>query len=147
MCVIASHGTNRFPSVTQEPELPSCASSIFTKHLAILVVIKIEEEKKIRWGRGNQIGRMLLGELGSVAHFFYSHLICQRYVSMSSNKEVGCCRLAPLGLIKSVCFQAAQSKVDGFEGFGINSQLAPTSNFLFLWNLGMCGINVGCLLK
>ena len=28
--------------------------------------------------------------------------------------------------------------MDDFEGFGINSQVAVTSDFLFPWNLGMC---------
>lgn len=29
--------------------------------------------------------------------------------------------------------------MDGSEGFGINSQLALNSNFLFPWNVSMCG--------
>lgn len=38
-----------------------------------------------------------------------------------------------------MCFQAVYTKVDGSEGFGINSQLALNSNFLFPWNVSMCG--------
>lgn len=35
--------------------------------------------------------------------------------------------------------------MDDFEDFGINSQLVLPSNFLFLWNLGLCAINLSYL--
>lgn len=82
---------------------------------------------------------------GRIVRHFCSYLM---YLCLTTRTDTGYCSLAMFQILEHLanlfspsfaCFQAVQTKVNGFDSFGVNSQLALTSNFLFFWNLSTCG--------